>query len=70
VSTLGSVPDASETNGVRTSARRLYRAIFDVADQMVTDGLREASALDNFLFPLWFPTAEEACAPRSTESPT
>ena len=67
VSTLGSVPDESEINGVRSSARKLYRAAFDVASQMVADGLLEASALDHFVFPLWFPTAEEACAPINGE---
>lgn len=67
VSTLGSVPDDSEINGIRTSARKLYRAIFDVTNQMVIDGLLEASALDNFVFALWFPTAEEACAPINGE---
>jgi hypothetical protein len=63
VSTFGSVPDDSERNGVRASARKLYRAIFDVANRMVADGLLEAPALDRFVFPLWFPTAEEARAP-------
>ena len=62
-STLGSVPDAGEINGIRSSARRLYRAIFQVAKQMVADDLLEASALDHFVFPLWFPTVDEACAP-------
>jgi hypothetical protein len=67
MSTLGSVPDAGEINGIRSSARRLYRAIFQVASQMVADDLLEASALDHFVFPLWFPTVEEACAPISEE---
>jgi hypothetical protein len=67
VSTLGSVPDDSERNGVRSSARRLYRAIFHVANQMVADGLVQASTLDRFVFPLWFPTTEEACAPIAGE---
>ena len=67
VSTLGSVPDESEINGIRASARKLYRAVFQVANQMVIDGLLAASALDHFVFPLWFPTAEEACAPIGQE---
>ena len=67
VSTLGAVPDDSETNGVRVSARKLYRAIFDVANQMATDGLVQTSVLDRFVFPLWFPTAEDACAPINAE---
>jgi hypothetical protein len=67
VSTLGSVSDDSEINGVRSSARKLYRAIFHVANQMVADGLLEAVALDRFVFPLWFPTVEEACAPINGE---
>jgi hypothetical protein len=68
VSTLGSVPDDGEINGIRSSARRLYRAIFDVANQMVADGVLDASALDHFVFPLWFPTAEEASAPMTRET--
>lgn len=67
VSTLGSIPDESEMNGVRSSARRLYRAIYHVANEMVADGLLERSALDRFVFPLWFPTVEEAIAPISRE---
>jgi SAM dependent carboxyl methyltransferase len=67
VSTLGSIPDDTETNGVRSSARRLYRAIFEVASQMVADGVLGAPALDRFVFPLWFPTAEDACAPITGE---
>jgi hypothetical protein len=30
---------------------------------MVTSGVIGATALDSFIFPLWFPTEEEACAP-------
>ncbi len=67
VSTLGSVPDKAEKNGIRASARKLYRAIYEVAHQMVVDGLLDASALDRFLFSLWFPTAEEARAPIEEE---
>jgi hypothetical protein len=67
VSTFGGVPDNSENNGVRASARKLYRAIHQVASEMVADGGLEASALDQFVFPLWFPTAEEACAPIDEE---
>ena len=67
VSTLGSVPDKAEKNGIRASARRLYRAIYDVAHQMVADGLLNGSALDGFLFSLWFPTADEARAPIEEE---
>jgi hypothetical protein len=67
LSTLGSVPDASEINGIRASARKIYRVIFDVANGMVADGLLAASALDDFVFPLWFPTAEEARTPLEHE---
>jgi hypothetical protein len=67
VSTLGSVPDPGEQNGIRASARKLYRAIYHVAHQMVDDGCLEASALDHFVFPLWFPTTEEAREPIDRE---
>jgi len=68
VSTLGSVPDESEINGVRASARKLYRAIYDVANGMVSDGRLEASALDRFVFPLWFPTVDDAVTPIDEEA--
>jgi len=68
VSTLGSVPDDSETNGVRSSARKLYRAVYHVANEMVCDGMLESSTLDQFVFPLWFPTVDEALAPVNEES--
>jgi hypothetical protein len=67
VSTIGSVPDASEINGIRASARKIYRVIFDAANGMVADGLLAASALDHFVFPLWFPTADEARDPLAGE---
>jgi len=67
VSTLGSIPDDSEINGVRSSARKLYRAISHVTNQMVADGLLEPSILDRFVFPLWFPTEAEACDPINEE---
>lgn len=67
VSTLGSVPDEAEINGIRASARKLYRAIHDVAHRMVADGLLDGRALDRFLFSLWFPTAAEVRAPVEAE---
>jgi len=67
ISTLGSVPDASQPNGIRASASRLYRAIQDVAKTMVDDGMLSHQALDRFVFGLWFPTAAEATAPVEEE---
>jgi SAM-dependent methyltransferase len=63
VSTLGSVPDASEVNGTAASARGIYRALQAVAQGMADDDLIDAAVLDEFVFSLWFPTAEEARAP-------
>ncbi|MEM8732431.1 MAG: hypothetical protein AAGF79_21180, partial [Pseudomonadota bacterium] len=60
VSTLGAIPDPDEINGVCSSARYLYRAIQVVAQSMADDGLIDQDALDRFIFPLWFLTAEEA----------
>ncbi len=63
VSTLGSVPDASEVNGTAASGRGIYRALHAVAQEMADDGLIDATVLDEFVFALWFPTAEEARRP-------
>ncbi|TWI90418.1 S-adenosylmethionine-dependent carboxyl methyltransferase [Roseibium hamelinense] len=63
VSTLASIPDPNETNGIRGSARHLYRAIHKVAAGMVDDGLLSKEALDRFIFPLWFPTVDDVLNP-------
>ncbi|MEM9221044.1 MAG: hypothetical protein AAGB11_01400 [Pseudomonadota bacterium] len=63
VATLGSVPDPTEINGVKAAARKVYRAIFRVADEMAKDGLLKRSAVDRFVFPLWFPTVDDLLEP-------
>ncbi len=63
VSTLGSVPDSSETNGAAASGRGIYRALQVIAQQMADDSLIDKKVLDHFVFSLWFMTAEEARAP-------
>lgn len=63
ITTLGSVPDASERNGAAASGRGIYRAIHEVADGMARDGVIDRRFLDEFLFSLWFMTAEEAREP-------
>lgn len=63
VSTLGAVPDPSEPQGVAASARGLYRAAQTVAQSMADEGLLDQGALDRFVFPVWFATAEETRAP-------
>lgn len=60
ISTLGAIPDPSEINGICSSARYFYRAIQTVAQSMVDDDLLDQVALDHFVFPFWFLTAEEA----------
>lgn len=68
ISGLGSVPDTGEHNGVMATSRALYRAMFDVAQTMVDDGLLSSDALDHFIFPVWFPTVDEVRAPIVNES--
>ncbi|MEM0908335.1 MAG: hypothetical protein AAGJ94_13280 [Pseudomonadota bacterium] len=63
ISTLGSTPDPSEINGVRSAACKLYRGLYKVAEGMAQDGLVQQDALDQFVFPLWFQTVEEAKRP-------
>lgn len=67
VVSLSAVPDASEPNGIRASSAGIYRAMFQVAQSMVQDGLLEAKALERFVVPVWFRTAEEACRPFDQE---
>ncbi len=63
VSTLGSVPDPGEANGVAASGRGIYRAIQVVAQSMADDGLLDQSVLDRFVFGLWFQTEADAREP-------
>lgn len=63
VSTLGSVPDAGEANGVAASGRGVYRAIQAAAQSMADEGLFDKAILDRFVFALWFPTEEDARNP-------
>jgi hypothetical protein len=63
VSTLGSVPDTAEVNNAAASGRGIYRALQVVAQTMADDGLIAGSVLDEFVFALWFPTADEARQP-------
>jgi SAM dependent carboxyl methyltransferase len=63
VSTLGSVPDPYEVNGTAASGRGIYRALHVVAQSMADDGLVDRSVLDEFVFSLWFMTADEARQP-------
>ncbi|WP_424830278.1 hypothetical protein [Ruegeria sp.] len=63
VGTLGSVPDASEVNGIAASGRGIYRSIQVVAKSMVDDALISPKSLDSFLFSLWFMTEAEARRP-------
>jgi len=68
VSTLGAVPDASEVNGAAASGRGIYRAIQHAAQAMADDGLLDRDTLDNFVFGLWFLTADEARTPLHADS--
>lgn len=63
ISTLGSVPDAAEPNGAAAAGRGIYRALQVVAQGMADDGLIERKVLDDFVFSLWFLTADEARQP-------
>jgi len=63
VSTLGSVPDAKEANGVAASGRGVYRAIQIAAQSMADDGLLDQAILDRFAFALWFQTEGDAREP-------
>lgn len=63
VSTIGAVPEAGEINGTAASGRGIYRAMQAVTASMAEEGLIDRSAADNFVFGLWFLTAQEARQP-------
>jgi SAM-dependent methyltransferase len=68
VSTLGSVPDPKEVNGVAASGRGIYRAIQIAAQSMADEGMLDKAILDRFVFSLWFQTEEDARVPIETDS--
>lgn len=68
VSTLGSQPDPDEPNGFMASARKLYRAMYAVLQGMADDRLIAQVELDDFVFPLWFPSVEDMNAPLKNDS--
>ncbi len=68
VSTLGSVADSAEANGVAASGRGIYRAIQIAAQSMTDDGMLDKAILDRFVFSLWFQTAEDARDPIETDA--
>ncbi|WP_420584750.1 hypothetical protein [Ruegeria sp.] len=63
VSTLGTIADAGEVNGICSSGRHTYRAMYNVAETMVNDGLISEHALRDFIMPIWFMSREEALEP-------
>lgn len=63
VSTLGAVPDETETNGIAVSGRGLYRAMYRIAQEMADEGLLDREVLDGFVFSLWFLSTDEAREP-------
>ncbi len=66
ISTLGAVPDVREPNGIRASASKLYRAIFDVANEMARAGsLKESGPRPFRLSPLVPDRGRDPSADRS-----
>ncbi|CTQ56208.1 SAM dependent carboxyl methyltransferase [Roseibium album] len=60
VSTLGSVPEPGEINGIAASGRGIYRALQHVTAEMTDEGRLDRKTADSFVFGLWFMTSEEA----------
>ncbi|WP_434052714.1 MAG: hypothetical protein RDA78_26305 [Roseibium sp.] len=60
VSTIGAVPEAGEINDTAASGRGIYRAMQAITKSMTEDGLLARDVTDNFVFGLWFLTAQEA----------
>lgn len=67
VSCLGAVPQEDEINGQAASGRAVYRAIQQVAQDLVDDGLIDGSVLDRFVLGVWFMTDGEAHKPLETD---
>jgi len=60
---LGSVPDAGDPSGRRAAGRRLYRALWQVAEGLADEGRIDAALLRSFVFPVYFRSSEELRRP-------
>jgi len=67
VDALGAAPDPADPSGLRAGGRGLYRAFWYVAAALAADGRIDPDLLDRFVFPLYFRTSAEACAPLERE---
>ena len=68
VDALSSVPDPNDPSGLRAGGRRLYRAFWQVADGLATDGRIDRALLDEFVFPLYFRETHEIRGPLEREA--
>ncbi|WP_305985296.1 hypothetical protein [Roseibium sp. MMSF_3544] len=60
VSTMGAAQDTSARNGIIPSKNAVIAMSTEVMHDMVSDGLLQQHHVENFLFPIWFLTEEDA----------
>jgi hypothetical protein len=65
---LSSVPDAEERSGVGAAGRGLYRALWQVAKELVGEGKIDPARLASFVFPVYFRLSDEVRAPLARET--
>ena len=60
---LSSAPDPDDPSGVQAAGNGLYRALWQVADDMAREGRIDRTTLDRFVFPVYFRLPDEVRAP-------
>ena len=65
---LSSVPDTNDPSGVAAAGAGLYRAMGAVAQGLADEGRIAKDALDDFIFPVYFPRSDEIAAPLEQDS--
>ena len=63
VDLLSSVPDPDDPSGLRAAGRGLYRALWQIADELAGEGRIDTKLLNDFVFPVYFRDSQEARAP-------
>ena len=66
--TISSIKDPNDPSGLAAGGHRLYRAFWQIAQSLASEGQLDAECLDMFVFPVYFRELEEVKAPLQREA--
>lgn len=67
IETMSSIKNPDDRSGLAAGGHRLYRAFWQVAESLATEGQLDPECLEQFVFPLYFRELEEIRAPLERE---